>query len=383
MADKKEVLDYLRNRQKAAEIEAKVNGINLWVLLGAIALVSWELATSFNSPLWNQRELVLRILLCGQAAFLFFSTCQPSTGIRTELRFNSWRASHFVSPALMLVEGALLLFPSVAFFLLVEKYSSATLLALYGLITTTIALEIMFRAVRGENAVERFPAPTFGRSPASDIRTDLIFAAIFLFVFCSQVWSIVNRPPISAQEVKSYGLAAALYLLALIAVRRKVRSNSLQWTYELETDLLVGAVTPEAAVRRVEHRALGPKVQDVVDGFFDDLEGKWGEFNRAVTECFERLDAELKDIPEQYKAERSDRIKTRSKDVLDLLAHCEAEIESFSKYLDKMVVAAKADKRLAAVLDSLTARAKSYRDKIKESKDSVETSIRRASSGAS
>ena len=32
MADKKEIFDYLRNRQKAAEIEAKVNGVNLWVL---------------------------------------------------------------------------------------------------------------------------------------------------------------------------------------------------------------------------------------------------------------------------------------------------------------------------------------------------------------
>jgi hypothetical protein len=60
MADKKEVLDYLRNQQKAAEIEAKMNGVNIWVLLGAIAVVAWQLTAGSVARLWNEPELVLR-----------------------------------------------------------------------------------------------------------------------------------------------------------------------------------------------------------------------------------------------------------------------------------------------------------------------------------
>lgn len=43
MADRKELLDYLRNQQKAAEIDSKVNGVNIWVLIGAIGVVGWQL----------------------------------------------------------------------------------------------------------------------------------------------------------------------------------------------------------------------------------------------------------------------------------------------------------------------------------------------------
>jgi hypothetical protein len=67
MIDRKEVFDYLRNKQKSAEIEAKVNGINLWVILAAVAIVLWQLVESIGSNLWSHYPLIFRALICAEA----------------------------------------------------------------------------------------------------------------------------------------------------------------------------------------------------------------------------------------------------------------------------------------------------------------------------
>jgi hypothetical protein len=109
MADKKEIFDYLRNRQKAAEIEAKVNGVNLWVLLGAIAVVTWQLIGSVGTGMWDRPELILRMLLCAEALYMLTWLAWSVRRGREEVRYSVWTPTEIRSPLLALLIGTLLL----------------------------------------------------------------------------------------------------------------------------------------------------------------------------------------------------------------------------------------------------------------------------------
>lgn len=42
-----EVVEYLRNLQKAEEIAAKKSGINIWVIWGGLGMILWQFADIF------------------------------------------------------------------------------------------------------------------------------------------------------------------------------------------------------------------------------------------------------------------------------------------------------------------------------------------------
>jgi hypothetical protein len=378
MADKKEVVDYLRNRQKAAEIEAKVNGINLWVLLGAIGLVCWQLSELLNSSIWAKHEIVLRVLLCSQTAYLFFSFCSPSRGTRDELRFSTW---HFSTsgPLLMLVEGVILVLPAAMFFVFVEKASSALVLLAFGVIYVAFTLQTIVEQVRGEKAAERFPRSPFGSSSSRQAAAELVFGGVFLIVFASQAWALLNRPPVPVLEFKTFALVGVLYMLSHIAIARKRHSGAIQWTYDLETDLIVGAQSPEEALRHIEHRALGPRFQDIVESFFEGLDQKFDEFDNSLDSGLGKLKDELINIPSQYAVERSARVKSATEKPNSLLAHCDSEIAEFTKYLNGLLARRGSDKRVAQVIGSLVEKKKTYIDRLKASRRQLESAISEAS----
>lgn len=91
VAEKKEVLEYLRNQQKAAEIDAKVNGINSWVLLGAMALIAWNLLGTAELLVWSDHELLARLLVAVQGALFLVRTCGVGGQQGDSVRFISWR----------------------------------------------------------------------------------------------------------------------------------------------------------------------------------------------------------------------------------------------------------------------------------------------------
>ena len=140
MTDKKEVLDYLRNKQKAQEIDAKVNGINLWVLLGALALVVWQIIASLNAPIWPQKDLILRVLLVTEAVYLVTWVSQKSQGITDDIRYSSDSGESSFEGLFLAV---LLLMPPGLFVALVDRRWSAMAILVIGLLFTSIALGLM------------------------------------------------------------------------------------------------------------------------------------------------------------------------------------------------------------------------------------------------
>ncbi|WP_201495284.1 hypothetical protein [Rubrivivax sp. A210] len=377
VADKKEILDYLRNRQKAAEIEAKVNGINLWVLLGAIGVIGWTLLSYLQVDLWSHREFAVYVLLCCESLYLFIWLCSPTSGIREELRYEHWRADDVESPFLILMEGLWLLLPPALHIAITGKNFGAAFIGLFGAgIVVMSIIAIVMRVIGRRTDTERFPKPKFTVSPKSDVTGDLVIGACFILVSGVQVSGMLSTASVPVDAVKVLALLVSLYLLVLVAIRRRRGSHSIQWTYELETDILVDAVSPDVALRRIEHRALGSRLQDVMNKFFDELDRKLEVFDVALRKSVASLDG-INAIPTEYHVERRARVDAATLEAKSLLDQMLLDIQEFSKYLDALGEK-KSDARVATAMEGLASRKDLYRDRIDSAKQGLSVVVESA-----
>jgi membrane protein YdbS with pleckstrin-like domain len=375
MEDKKEIIDYLRNQQKAAEIEAKVNGINIWVLIGAVAVVIWKLLSTVNSNFWQHQELILRVLICFEACYLINILCFSGHIIRDDVRYSSWRPSNMESPFLMLVIGILFFLPPGLFLLLVGLSLSALYIGMFGLIffiTGGVAIASVIIDRKGKP--QRFPEPKFEQTRQSDMLSSLIAAVFLIFVIADQAASLRNQFSVVSVEIaQALSLIVALYLLLIVMIRRKLKSHSIRWTYELETDILLGIISPDVALRRIEHRALGPRLQDVMDNFFDELDRKFTELDSLRESCHSQLNS-VNEIPMQYKLERSARLNEAcampQAHIKELLSDC----CEFSEYLQKLSKKKSGLRKLAldSILQSLASRHATYERRAKDAKKELD-----------
>lgn len=368
MADRKEVLDYLRNQQKAAEIEAKMNGVNVWVLLGAIAVVGWQLTSVPTAKLWSDYELMARTLVAVVSLHMLSWMVRRSGGEHDELRYSRSNFSEMESPFLVLLQGMLILLPPVALWLLAGKSVGVLILGFFGLAAIVISsLEILKPLFPTSQKKDRFPKPEFGLTKRADVAGDLAFGAMFLVALVEQIAHLKDmQGSVSIEDAKPMMLLAVLYLLLLITVGRKKQNDSIAWTYELETDLVLGAISPEVAIRRIENRRLGPRLQDVVDRFFDDLDQRFTELDSKLMECTEKINA-AKEVPVQYPAERAARVKAASDEVGSRMDALASDCKVFREYLSKLEQKQSGGRKavLAPVLASLNARHEAYDERVR------------------
>jgi hypothetical protein len=337
MADKKEVFDYLRNKQKAAEIEAKVNGINLWVLLGAIAVVTWQLFGSVGTDMWGRPELIVPVLLCAEACHMLSWFVGGARHTRGDVRYSQWTYAEMESPFLMLLLGTLLLLPpifSLAFF---GKSWGAAVLCLFGLTLVGMSITaIGSRLLNLEMNTEKFPKPDFVLTTRADTLNSVCLGIAFSLAILEQgMFAWEHRGAMSAELAKQLILLAVLYLLLLVTVLRKLHCNRIAWTYELETELLLGVVSTEVAARRIEHRGLGPRLQDVMDRFFDDMDLRISELDSLFDQCRSKLES-VKEVPPEYSAERASRIREATLDVCAHIGALSSDCTEFGSYLKRL-----------------------------------------------
>ena len=371
MGDRKEVLDYLRNQQKATEIEAKINGVNIWVLLGAMAVVSWQLTASSASRLWSDYELVLRTLVASSSLYLLSWLARGSSAERDELRYSRTNFVDIDSPLFVLIRGLLILLPPVGLVVIAGMSVGTISPILFGAIFVGMSIESILKPLYPASpSKEKFPKPDFGQTKRTDIIVSLLLAALTVVAIVEQFIHVRDiQGGVSLEDVRQMGLLAALYLLVLIAVDRKVKNDSIAWTYEIETDLVLGAISPEVAIRRIENRRLGPTLQDIVDRFFDDLDRRFSALETMLEECAEKVQA-ANQVPEQYPAERAARVQEASAKVTDQIDGLIADCEEFKSYLKRLEQKPSAGNRavLTPILASLKARHESYDDRAQTAK---------------
>jgi hypothetical protein len=376
MAEKKDVLEYLRNRQKAAEIDAKVNGINLWVLLGALVIVLWHLLGFSDSPVWSEPAILLRTVVAAQAGFLIVWACGSRVQRVEHVRFASWRVTDMDTPFLDIIQGLIVLTPTVLLFLMTRDWS-VIVTSVFGLVFLLSGIAAVIRLIRGEDPErERFPEPYFGGSQRSNVISIALFSMAFAGVLVHQINMIrLALPKPLLENAKVLGVIAVFYVLCLLAFRRRAFGESTRWTYELETDLLLESVSTEVALRRIEHRALGPRLQDVMDKFFDGLDKKFAEIEQVQAQCMSQLE-EVDQIPKEYGAERNSRVGMAVAPMERLLTEIKQECTDFASYLKRLEEKQKAGAGVAFAVQvaGLRARHSAYVSRAEE----VESAIKRA-----
>lgn len=375
--EKKNVLDYLRNKQKAAEIEAKVNGINLWVLLGAIAFVLWKLLDYLGSTIWSQEALILRTLVITQAVFLINWIARPSRGIRDEVRYMSIRDIDV--PFVRLFECLLLLVPSALFLYRVEISVSVSFLGLFGVLLTVIVVTTIFEKLSAKHFdhEKKFPEPRFGLTTKSDLKSDVILIGLLVWTIVDHAWRLYNQvDSISVESAKALALISAFYLLLLIATRRRLSSHANDWLYELETDVVLNVVSSDVALSRIENRALGPRLKDVMDKFLDDVERKFSGLASALEGCQRDL-MTVCEVPVDYQAERAARIQAAAAESKLYIEKLSKDIDEFNEYVQKLAARNTKTPRqdLGALLESLKARGAIYEGRVAKSKEELNSMI--------
>lgn len=373
MAEKKEILDYLRNRQKAAEIDAKVNGINLWVLLGALVLVMWHLLGSADSPVWLHQEILLRTIAAALAGYLFVEACASRFRRVEHIRFTSWRVTDMDTPFLDILQGLVVIVPPALLWAWYRDWTGIVT-AIFGFISLVSGIAATARLIRGENPEgEQFPEPDFVANQRAQAVGAALLTIALAAVLAYQVMAIeqsLPKPP--SESAKVLGAVAVFYVLCLLSLRRRKFGESTRWTYELETDLLLDAVSTDVALRRIEHRALGPRLQDIMDKFFDGLDKKLAEIERVRSECMAKLD-EVAQVPKEYEAERDARAKAATAPMNDLLEAIDRDFKEFALYLKRLEekLKAGAGSAFAAHVVGLRARHAAYVSRASEFKSAI------------
>lgn len=337
MAEKKEVLDYLRNQQKAAEIEAKMNGVNIWVLLGAIAVVGWQLTSVLAVRLWSDYELIVRTLTVAITLHMLAQVLSKSGDERDELRYSQFKFSEVNSPFLLFFSELLIFIPPAILWMIAGMSFTAFILSFFGALGVIMSFISIFHPLFVVNEKSgKFPRPDFGMTKRSTLALGLIFGIFLIAALIQQIaYFFMMRVNFNVEDAKSILLLAALYILVLITVIRKRQNNSIAWTYDLETDIILGVISPEVAIRKIENRRLGPRLHDIMDRFFDDLDQGFAEVKLKLIECEKKIN-EAKQIPEQYATERAARIRAASEDVESRINIITEDCKEFREYLQKL-----------------------------------------------
>ena len=375
---KKEILDYLRNKQKAQEIDAKVNGINIWVLLGAMALVVWKIIATLDAPIWTQQSLILRTLVLTAAVFFLALITGKSQSVTDEIRYKSDNEqSSFES----LLSALIMLMPTGMFVLLVERSWSAIALLLLGIALVAKDIFLITSELFKRRATNgKFPKPALGMTKLSDARASFVLVSFFTTITFDQAWQLIREmKSVSVDSVKVLTLVAAAYLLVLITMRRRLRTAAVLWTYEMETAIVTGAISAEEALRQIEYRALRPRVTDVMKKFIEDTEKQFSDLSLLIATCRENLSS-VNRIPLEYQAERTsrtDETTALARAHLDKLHH---EIGEFAIYIKQLALANRANSHpnLLPLLADLELKHKNYERRAGDEKRTLESLVQEA-----
>lgn len=365
--DKKEVFDYLRNQQKAAEIDSKVNGVNVWVLAGAIGLITWQLITTFDLRVVTEFSAVISAVFCVYLLYVLAAICSPDPSRFGVVRYS--RVSVFGTEPSMLhaIQGLILIAPPALSFLVVERNFATIFIALPGTLILLLSVLSFGGAVLNyEPKNKRFPRPIMQSGRRSSAIITLITTAFIVWLLIRQIQLLTSHSPsIDLMFGKNLILIAALYLLMVFVVERQRLAHALKWSYDLETALLTDEVTPEVAVRRIENRELGRSLSEVMDRFFNEMDEHLADVDRARQSLNEQAES-IKAIPREFQIERTSRIEKLALPAKEALKRASEGHKEFTEYLKQLEgrQLAVSKEKSALVLQALVARERANKDRI-------------------
>lgn len=332
-AIRKEIFDHLRNLQKAEEISAKRSGINIWVLWGALWFVAWQLfdnAKLIGVPAFI--EISLCLILISQA---FQILIQPTdkNHIGEEPRFLNFNILSLSETPSALVISILWSMAPAATYWVMFGFSFISIL-IGGL--TGIVFYIFSREAFKKKS--RFPKPTF---KSSSPKTLFILSIIVVAACIIEILHVAKLlPTIETGAGRLSILVAATYWLISLLLEAQQKNYTDAWTYRTERELLLGIITTEDALRRIEQRYLGARLSAVMDDYWRDISNQF-EIANKLLQTFKVESTEIQKIPNEYTEERKVRTLKSANPLRDTLKKLLADLQEFSQYTDEMLASQK------------------------------------------
>lgn len=366
MAEKEEVLDYLRNRQKSAEAEAKINGVNLWALFGALGVVVWKLFGYLNVDLLKHRGELAHALLCAEALYIFFRMRGPIGTSRTELRYSRLSITDSISPLSQFISGLVfLLAPAYSIFAIGFNFT-AIYLALDGLMYLSFAAYQVLEKIRKEKPnLGKFPKPRLGPTTRGRVIFLLILSLGYVMAIGVQLFGLREIFSMPLDVLRGGALIVVAYILVLALAVTSEYGYSTWWASELETEVFIGATSPEDAVQRIELRALGIKVEDVMSRYFGEIEKKLSDFESSFPGIEAKL-GEVKDIPAEFSAERASRSSAITMESLTLMENVVNELKEFTAHITSLRAGAALNPGARAAIDLIIKKNSGYLQRIQK-----------------
>lgn len=261
---KKEIIDYLRNLQKATEVRARLSGINIWVLWGAFGLVVWTAMGKFGSiDIRNAAGIVVH--LCEISVILYHVFFMgDSNEDSTEIRFTpSSVASDSNLPKVWLLFVLWIGLP----FLLDGIFYRLTFFNGFLICVVIVGLCIqlshwIMRKPVGESPHTLPPSPIVKKFLG-------IFLIVIYIILVAQAGTDVAKffPSLNLEGARFVLLITVGYWLIYLLLARTLQGNGDKWTYTLEKRLLLGSISTEDALASIEHRAFGSRLSTVIERY--------------------------------------------------------------------------------------------------------------------
>lgn len=262
---RKEILEHIRNIQKAEEISAKRSGINIWVLWGALWFVVWkllEIKLRLNEP--TVLDISLSLILVSQSFYLMVSPT-PQEAADTKPRFinlNIFGLSE--TPYLTLLLEVWGIAPAIAFWVIIGASFLSVLFGVYHILSLTTLLGSALLMNK------KFSKLFFNHYPRA------LGAIIDFLFFVGCITGVIHIVHLAANldvfAWQSCVLLLTFFWLIRLLIASHQESFGVTWTYRTERDLLLGIINNSDALQRIEQRYLGKTLSEELDLYWREVE---------------------------------------------------------------------------------------------------------------
>lgn len=374
VANKLEILDYIRQLQLRRESKQKATGYTLWILWAALAYLLLE-AVNVMATLSDPaiQEYCVRIILLSTLIYFSLPGGQGEHIEEDEVRF----AIDWKYPVNSFWGLVTLSYPALLPAMLLAFYDGwkqvSVVIPLIGWALTVLTFYVAQSSTKNKG----FPFPAIKVRPS--LVKNFLFHLPFLYVAFVQVNTLfsLQRNFLPAEEIKAI-LLVLLIFWVIYFIFRYISSNiNFQWLDQLERDLVFGFIKPAEALTALERETLGRKISSVISDHWALISADFEIVKIQINQAKEEV-AEILAVPAKFK----DEIRARGVRLVDPLIGALDKIlerqKGYTDYLKRLMTVLKfnLNEPLKRIIEAELDKAKAFSGQARDCLGSIKADIR-------
>lgn len=325
---RKEIFDYLRNVQKETEVKARLSGINVWVLYGAIGFLLWKLLSINSYPLYLLHWITFccEVLSVGAVILIILSVGSDESdirfrpaGVNSRNNLSKYWCMRFAW------FGAPFIFSAIAMGVTV---SAAVMIV----ITFVLIFIELFVKIDNEDV-----NMLTHRTLKERLIGVIVYTAIMAFTILENFRSLSGTArSLVTSDLKVIILSVSIYFLIILLIKRGLTDNSDAWSYDLEKKLLLGLCSNSEALWVIESQQLGSRLVKVVEKKRADVSSSLEQLSSLLEGANHKIN-EIAKISIEYAHERKAQYDEVSGPFKEAIDKSEQSIKRLSDFAKKLV----------------------------------------------